>query len=44
MPVRPLPAGRYVLRVEVTSQRDDLAPELLLQVPAVRDSVAVRVP
>jgi hypothetical protein len=44
MPVGVLPAGRYRLRVELASQREDLSPEVLLQVPAVRDSIEVRVP
>lgn len=44
MPVGVLPSGRYRLRVELSSQREDLAPELLLQVPAVRDSIEVRIP
>jgi hypothetical protein len=44
MPVGVLPAGRYRLRVELTSQREDLAPEVLLRIPAVRDSLEVRVP
>jgi hypothetical protein len=36
--------GAYRLRVAVVSRRDDLAPEVLLQAPAVRDSIPVRVP
>ena len=44
MPVRFLPPGMYRLRVELASQREDLAPEVLLKVPPVRDSLAVRVP
>lgn len=44
MPVGILPPGTYRLRVELASQRDDLAPEVLLKVPPVRDSIAVRVP
>lgn len=44
IPVAPLPRGRYRLRVAVESQRADLAPELLLQVPTVRDSVDIRIP
>lgn len=44
MPVGVLPSGRYRLRIEVASHRADLAPEVLLQVPAVRDSIEVRVP
>jgi hypothetical protein len=44
MPVGILPPGRYRLRVELASRRDDLAPQLLLQVAPVRDSIEVRVP
>ena len=44
MPVGILPSGRYRLRVELASYREDLAPEVLLRVPAVRDSLEVRVP
>jgi hypothetical protein len=44
MAVSPLAPGRYRLRVELTSQREDLAPELLLPSPTVRDSIEVRVP
>jgi len=44
IPVNPLPRGRYRLRVAVASQREDLAPEVLLQAPTVRDSIEVRVP
>ena len=44
VPVGILPPGTYRLRVELASQRDDLAPEVLLKVPPVRDSIEVRVP
>lgn len=44
MPVGVLPSGRYRLRIELASQREDLAPEVLLQAPAVRDSIDLRVP
>jgi hypothetical protein len=37
-------AGSYRLRLELTTERTDIAPELLLQAPAVRDSVAVQLP
>jgi hypothetical protein len=44
----PLPValhpGRYRLKVDVAAQREDLAPELVLATPAVRDSVEVRLP
>lgn len=35
------PADRYRLRLDVTTQRDDLQRQLLLQSPAVRDSATV---
>lgn len=44
IPTGVLPAGRYRLRVELTSQRDDLSPDVLLQTQPVRDSIDVRVP
>jgi len=44
VPVAGLPAGRYVLRVELATDRDDLAPELVLRAPPVRDSLEVRLP
>ncbi|HEX3273349.1 MAG TPA: hypothetical protein VHR43_00725 [Gemmatimonadales bacterium] len=44
----PLPArlkpGSYRLKVDVAAQREDLAPELVLATPAVRDSVEVHLP
>lgn len=43
-PADSLPAGRYVMRMEVTPERRDLAPESLLQFRAVRDSAAVQLP
>ncbi len=39
-----LPPGRYLLRVEVAAEREDLAPETLLPAKAVRDSLEVRLP
>jgi P pilus assembly chaperone PapD len=42
--IGPAPADRYELRVDITTQRDDLRPDLLLQSPTVRDSVAVDAP
>lgn len=39
-----LPAGRYRLTMEFTSERPDLMPELLLKAPPVRDSVEVELP
>jgi P pilus assembly chaperone PapD len=38
------PAGRYRLRVEVTAEREDLAPETLLPTRPVRDSLEFRLP
>jgi hypothetical protein len=42
--IGPAPADRYELRIDVATRREDLQPELLLQSPVVRDSVAVTVP
>jgi hypothetical protein len=42
--VGPLPAGRYRLRLELDTRRDDLTPDVVLPAPAVRDSVELRVP
>ncbi len=39
-----LPRGRYWLRYEIVAERDDLDPKVVLQAPAVRDSVRVIVP
>jgi hypothetical protein len=44
LPVPGLPAGRYRLAVDIATQREDLAPELVLAAPAARDSVEVRLP
>lgn len=38
------PAGRCSLRVEVTTDRDDLSQEVMLPAPVVRDSVEVSAP
>ncbi len=38
------PAGTYRLRVELKSDRSDIAPDLLLRAAPVRDSVSVRLP
>lgn len=38
------PADAYRLRIDITTQREDLERKVLLQSPAVRDSAAVRVP
>jgi P pilus assembly chaperone PapD len=37
-------AGKYRLRLEVSTERADIAPEQLLRAPAVRDSIAVTLP
>ena len=39
-----LSSGRYRLRVEIAAEREDLAPEVLLPSPPVRDSLEVRLP
>jgi len=39
-----LAPGRYRLRLDLSTGRDDLAPELVLPSTPVRDSVEVRVP
>jgi P pilus assembly chaperone PapD len=44
IPVAGLPAGNYKLRVELSSDRPDIMPELLLKSPTVRDSIAVVLP
>ena len=44
LPGGTLPPGRYRLRVEVTAEREDLAPEVLLPSRPVRDSMEVRLP
>jgi hypothetical protein len=38
------PARRYMLRVEVTTDRDDLSQEVMLPFPVVHDSVEVAAP
>ncbi len=44
LPIGALAPGRYQLRFELGTEREDLAPELVLPSPPVRDSVEVRVP
>jgi hypothetical protein len=39
-----LPGGRYLLRVEVAAEREDLAPETVLPARPVRDSLELRLP
>lgn len=40
----PTAAGRYVVRLEVITERTDLAPEQILRAPPIRDSVEVTLP
>jgi P pilus assembly chaperone PapD len=44
MPVGPLVAGRYWLKLALTTEREDLGPEVVLPAATARDSVEVRVP
>jgi P pilus assembly chaperone PapD len=44
LPAGRLPSGRYRLRVEITAEREDLAPEVLLPARPVRDSLEIRLP
>ena len=44
LPVGALPAGQYLLRLEFATERDDIAPELLLRAPVVRDSQTISLP
>lgn len=44
LPVKGLPAGSYRLRLEFATERPDIAPELLLRAPVLRDSVEVTLP
>jgi len=39
-----LAPGRYWLKLELTTEREDLAPEVILPSAAVRDSVELRIP
>jgi hypothetical protein len=39
-----LPPGRYRLRVEITAERQDLAPEVILPARPVRDTLEIRLP
>ena len=39
-----LPAGQYTLRLEVATERTDIATEQLLRAPVVRDSLTVTLP
>jgi hypothetical protein len=40
----PATAGRYVVRLDVVTERTDIAPEQVLHAPPVRDSVEVTLP
>lgn len=44
LPRAGLSAGTYRLRLELVSERPDIAPELLLRAPPARDSLEVRLP
>lgn len=44
LPLRGLPPGRYWAVVRVTTERDDIASELVLKAPPVRDSIALTLP
>lgn len=44
MPLPQLRPGRYKLRLELATEREDLEPEILLQARPIRDSIEVRLP
>lgn len=44
MRIGPLPGGRYWLKLRLTTEREDLGPEVLLPGAPIRDSVEVRIP
>ncbi len=44
LPIGALSAGRYWLKLKLTTEREDLGPEVLLPSAPVRDSVEVRIP
>ncbi len=44
MRIGALPAGRYWLKLKLTTEREDLGPEVLLRSTVARDSVQVRIP
>lgn len=44
LPVTGLAPGRYHLRLDFATERDDILPNLVLRAPAVRDSVDLRLP
>jgi hypothetical protein len=41
---RPTAPGRYTLRLELASEREDLSSDILLQTRPVTDSIEVRLP
>ena len=44
MPLAHHRPGRYQLRLELATEREDLEPDILLQTRPIRDSVAVQIP
>lgn len=44
LPTAGLPAGRYRLRIELSTERTDIEPGLVLRAPAVLDSISVVLP
>lgn len=44
MPLASRTSGRYRLRLELATERSDIAPELLLRTPVIRDSIDVNLP
>lgn len=44
LPVTSLPSGSYRLRLEFSGERPDIAPDVLLRSPVVRDSVEITLP
>ena len=44
MPLSHHRPGRYQLRLELATEREDLEPEILLQTRPIRDSIAVHIP
>lgn len=44
LPLGALQPGHYRLKLELSTDREDLAPDVLLPSPSVRDSVEVRIP
>jgi len=44
MPLTRHRPGRYQLRLELATEREDLEPDILLQARPIRDSVTVLIP